>query len=80
MAGGMHFLVGLRTDDYVILAADKSAFAFGAIVVSQEENKEFQLGDKLYMTVIGETGDVANFGDWAKRNLYLYKLRNGTYA
>lgn len=31
----MHFLVGLRTDDYVILAADKSAFAFGAIVVSQ---------------------------------------------
>lgn len=31
----MHFLVGYRTDKYVILASDKSAFAFGALSVSQ---------------------------------------------
>lgn len=28
------------------------------------------------MTAIGEAGDVDNFGDWAKRNIYLYKLRH----
>ncbi|CAD5209593.1 unnamed protein product [Bursaphelenchus xylophilus] len=72
----MHFLVGYRTDKYVILASDKTAFAFGALSVSQDSNKEFQLGDKLFMTAIGEAGDVDNFGDWAKRNIYLYKLRH----
>lgn len=28
------------------------------------------------MTAIGEAGDADNFGDWAKRNIYLYKLRH----
>lgn len=44
------FLLGIRTDDYVILAADKSAFAHGAIVISDENNKEVKLGEKTYMT------------------------------
>lgn len=29
---GMHFLVGIATNDYVILAADKASFAYGAIL------------------------------------------------
>lgn len=31
---GMHFLIGICTNDYVILAADRSCFAHGAIVVT----------------------------------------------
>uniref|UniRef100_F1LHG6 Proteasome subunit beta type-2 n=1 Tax=Ascaris suum TaxID=6253 RepID=F1LHG6_ASCSU len=29
------------------------------------------------MLCIGEDGDVAQFGDWSKRNIQLYKLRYG---
>ena len=29
---GMHFLVGIATKDYVIMAADKASFAYGAIL------------------------------------------------
>jgi len=74
---GLHFLVGIRTDEFVILAADRTAFAHGAIVVSNDEDKSFHLGEKLMMTAIGEKGDVLQFGDWAMRNIQLYKLRNG---
>lgn len=34
MAGGVHFLLGICTKDYVLLAADRSCFAYGAIVVT----------------------------------------------
>uniref|UniRef100_A0A8R1TLT1 Proteasome subunit beta n=3 Tax=Onchocerca TaxID=6281 RepID=A0A8R1TLT1_ONCVO len=74
---GTHFLIGICTDNYVILAADRSCFAHGAIVVTDDEEKKFTLGDKLAMVCIGEDGDVAQFGDWCKRNIQLYKLRYG---
>uniref|UniRef100_A0AC35TLV5 Proteasome subunit beta n=1 Tax=Rhabditophanes sp. KR3021 TaxID=114890 RepID=A0AC35TLV5_9BILA len=74
---GMHFLAGIRTDDYVILASDKSCFAYGAVILTEEQKKEFQLGEKLYMSLIGEDGDVSAFGDFAQKNLHLYQLRNG---
>ncbi|VDM85065.1 unnamed protein product [Strongylus vulgaris] len=32
MAGGMHFLIGIATDEYVILASDKATFAYGAVL------------------------------------------------
>jgi len=73
---GTNFLLGYRTDKFVVLASDKSAFAFGALRISNNASKEYQLGEKLYMTAIGEAGDADNFGDWAKRNIYLYKLRH----
>uniref|UniRef100_A0AC34F5U0 Proteasome subunit beta n=1 Tax=Panagrolaimus sp. ES5 TaxID=591445 RepID=A0AC34F5U0_9BILA len=73
---GMHFLIGCRTDNFTILASDKAAFAYGAVSVSKEDNKNVKLGEKLYMSVIGEAGDVNNFSDWAQRNLSLYKMRN----
>ena len=34
MAGGMHFLVGLATNDFVIIAADKANISFGAIIAT----------------------------------------------
>uniref|UniRef100_A0A915DI88 Proteasome subunit beta n=1 Tax=Ditylenchus dipsaci TaxID=166011 RepID=A0A915DI88_9BILA len=73
----MHFLLGVRTEKFVILAADKDAFAHGAIAISDEYKKEIKLGEKTYMTCIGETGDVDDFGNWTQANLRLYKTRNG---
>ena len=88
----IHYLIGYRTDRFVILVSDKVAFQFGALKVSDglllrvgtiviafrnlDASKEYQLGDNMYMTVMGEAGDADNFGDWAKRNIYLYKLRH----
>jgi hypothetical protein len=34
---GINFLIGYRTDKYVILASDKSAFAFGALRVTDSK-------------------------------------------
>lgn len=31
----MNFLIGIRTDDYVIMASDKNVFAYGAMSVSE---------------------------------------------
>ncbi|KAK5972059.1 Proteasome subunit beta [Trichostrongylus colubriformis] len=77
MAGGMHFLIGIATNDYVILASDKATFAYGAVLADNENDKEYRLGRKLTMMCIGEEGDVAQFGDWTKRNIRLYAIRNG---
>ncbi|KIH57618.1 peptidase, T1 family [Ancylostoma duodenale] len=77
MAGGMHFLIGIATDDYVILASDKATFAYGAVLADDNNDKEYRLGKKLTMMCIGEEGDVAQFGDWTKRNIRLYAIRNG---
>ncbi|MFH4973605.1 hypothetical protein AB6A40_000314 [Gnathostoma spinigerum] len=74
---GTQFLAGICFDSYVLLAADKSCFAYGAIVVTDDHDKRFDLGDKLVMLCIGEDGDVEQFGDWCKRNIQLYKLRYG---
>ncbi|CAD6196291.1 unnamed protein product [Caenorhabditis auriculariae] len=74
---GMHFLVGISTDDYVILAADKATFAYGAVLADNNNDKEFRLGKKMTMMCIGEEGDVAQFGDWTTRNIQLYAIRNG---
>lgn len=30
----MNFLAGIRTDEFVILASDKNAFAHGAVTIS----------------------------------------------
>ncbi|VDM54441.1 unnamed protein product [Angiostrongylus costaricensis] len=77
MAGGMHFLIGISTNNYVLLASDKATFAYGAVLADSENDKEYRLGKKLTMMCIGEEGDVAQFGDWTKRNIRLYAIRNG---
>ncbi|EYC35449.1 hypothetical protein Y032_1052g3498 [Ancylostoma ceylanicum] len=69
----MHFLIGVATDEYVILASDKATFAYGAVLADDRISPR----EKLTMMRIGEEGDVAQFGDWTKRNIRLYAIRNG---
>uniref|UniRef100_A0AC34RKT7 Uncharacterized protein n=1 Tax=Panagrolaimus sp. JU765 TaxID=591449 RepID=A0AC34RKT7_9BILA len=72
----MHFSMGIRTDDFVILASDKSAFLNG-VVVSNDYDKTVKLGDKTYMTVLGKPGDAQNFSRLAQRHMNLFKMSNG---
>lgn len=44
-----------------------------------DDDKEFILGRHMSMLCTGEDGDVAQFGDWTKRNLRLYAIRNGQF-
>ena len=74
---GMNFLLGIATDEYVILSADKNAFAFGAINLAADVTKETKLGENLYMITTGEPADADNFSNWAQANFRLYQTRNG---
>ena len=74
---GSNFLIGLRTDNFVIMAADTNSFMHGALKMSKDHIKEYKLGERLYMVCCGELGDVDSFATWAKANTDLYARRNG---
>lgn len=57
-------------------SCDISYATYAAVQIS-DNDKEYRLGKKLTMMCIGEEGDVAQFGDWTKRNIRLYAIRNG---
>ncbi|KAL3098965.1 hypothetical protein niasHS_000953 [Heterodera schachtii] len=72
-----HFMLGIRTDNWVILAADTTHFLSGAIKISESHQKEYKLGPLTSMVCFGEAGDVDSFANWAKANCDLYSRRNG---
>uniref|UniRef100_A0A915E1T1 Uncharacterized protein n=1 Tax=Ditylenchus dipsaci TaxID=166011 RepID=A0A915E1T1_9BILA len=49
----------------------------GRMLQTVDYNKEYQLGEKLFMTCIGEMADTEDFSNWAQANLRFYKTRNG---
>ncbi|EPB66954.1 hypothetical protein ANCCEY_13955 [Ancylostoma ceylanicum] len=51
MALGMHFLIGIATDEYVILASDEATFAYGAVLA---DDSEFSIGIGVLVTGVGE--------------------------
>ncbi|CAK5080820.1 unnamed protein product [Meloidogyne enterolobii] len=83
---GTHFLIGLRTDNFVILAADRNMYMYGALKLSKgfslflneslnflEYERDYKLGKRLYMICGGESGDMDSFATWAKANIDLYE-------
>lgn len=43
-----------------------------------DDDKMFQLADKLVMAVSGEPGDTVQFAEFISKNIQLYKMRNGS--
>jgi 20S proteasome subunit beta 4 len=74
---GVQFLLGVKFDDFVIIAADRMLFAHGALTLTDQHNKSFSLGDHVIMNCIGEPGDCLQFGEYIEKNLALYKFKNG---
>ncbi|XP_057658391.1 proteasome subunit beta type-2-like [Diorhabda carinulata] len=71
----MECLLGIKFDDFVLIAADMTA-AQSIIVMKTDENKLHELSNKLVMAVSGEPGDTTQFAEYIAKNIQLYKMRN----
>ncbi|XP_066259441.1 proteasome subunit beta type-2-like [Euwallacea similis] len=71
----MECLLGIKFNDFVIIAADRTA-AHSIMVMKSDENKLFKLSNKLVMAVSGESGDTTQFAEYIAKNIQLYKMRN----
>jgi len=47
------------------------------MVMKSDQNKFFNLSDRLVMAVSGESGDTNQFSEYIAKNIALYKMRNG---
>ena len=72
----MECLIGIKFDDFVILAHDNSA-GRSVVMMKQDQDKLFRLDDRLGMVVCGEAGDTVYFGEYIQKNVTLYRMRNG---
>ncbi|CAG9835180.1 unnamed protein product [Diabrotica balteata] len=71
----MECLLGIKFNDYVLVAADMTA-AQSIIVMKTDESKLHKLSNKLVMAVSGESGDTTQFAEYIAKNIQLYKMRN----
>ncbi|XP_060536393.1 proteasome subunit beta type-2-like [Cylas formicarius] len=71
----MECLLGIRFNDFVLIAADRTA-ANSIMVMKSDENKLYKLSNKLVMAVSGEAGDTTQFAEYIEKNIQLYKMRN----
>lgn len=76
MSGGMECLIGIKFDDFVILAHDNSA-GRSIVMMKQDQDKLIRLDDRLGMVLCGEAGDTVYFGEYIQKNVTLYRMRNG---
>lgn len=72
----MDYLFGLKTKDFVVLAADRSRLQ-SIYVLSDEASKCWRLGDSIAMGCVGEGGDAEQFAEYLDKNMQLYRFRNG---
>uniref|UniRef100_A0AC34FE04 Proteasome subunit beta n=1 Tax=Panagrolaimus sp. ES5 TaxID=591445 RepID=A0AC34FE04_9BILA len=72
MMSVMHFMIGCKTDECVILASDKFAYSNG-FLLSKDDCKNIKLGEKLYMCCIGEAVD--KFSEQTQNHFRLHKIR-----
>ncbi|ENN71815.1 proteasome subunit beta type-2 [Dendroctonus ponderosae] len=71
----MECLLGVKFNDFVIIAADRTA-ANSIMVMKSDENKIYKLSNQLVMAVSGESGDTTQFAEYIAKNIQLYKMRN----
>nr|QBH72693.1 proteasome subunit beta type [Isotomurus palustris] len=69
----MECLIGIRFNDFVLVAADTIA-ARSIVVNSHDEDKFCSLSDKLLLAVVGESGDTTQFSEYIQKNIQLYKM------
>ncbi|KAK4883782.1 hypothetical protein RN001_000053 [Aquatica leii] len=72
----MECLLGIKCNDFVIVAADMTR-AQSIMVMKTDENKLHKLSNKLVMAISGEQGDTTQFAEYIAKNIQLYKMHNG---
>ncbi|XP_023017915.1 proteasome beta4 subunit [Leptinotarsa decemlineata] len=71
----MECLLGIKFNDFVLIAADMTA-SQSIIVMKTDENKLHKLSNNIVMAVSGESGDTTQFAEYIAKNIQLYKMRN----
>ena len=72
----MECLIGLKCDDFVIIAHDNKA-GRSIVNMKQDQDKLFKLDKNIGMVVCGEPGDTVYFGEYIQKRIALYGVRNG---
>uniref|UniRef100_A0A5S6R215 Proteasome subunit beta n=1 Tax=Trichuris muris TaxID=70415 RepID=A0A5S6R215_TRIMR len=72
----LNYLFGLKTKDFVILAADTVAVQ-QVWNISREDNKFFPITRRTSIVGVGDGGDMDQFGEYVAKNMVLYEMRNG---
>jgi len=72
----MECLIGIRGKDFVVLAADTVA-GRSIVVYKKDNDKMYDLGKRLVMAVVGDSGDTVQFAEYIAKNIQLYRMRNG---
>merc|ERR1711872_406129 len=72
----MECSIGLCLNDFLMVATDRTN-ARSILVMKDDQQKSYQLSDKLIMTAVGESGDTNQFAEFITKNIQLYKMQNG---
>ncbi|KAJ8735229.1 hypothetical protein PYW07_006849 [Mythimna separata] len=69
-------LIGVQCNDFAMIAADQTNTQ-SIIVMKHDENKLYDMSNKLVMGAIGDPGDRVQFTQFIDKNVQLYRMRNG---
>ncbi|VDP72082.1 unnamed protein product [Echinostoma caproni] len=72
----MECVIGLRTDNFCIVAADTRA-SRSICTMKHDEEKMFKFSTRILAAVCGEAGDTNQFSEFIQQNMQLYEIRNG---
>ncbi len=72
----MECLIGIKCDNFVIIAHDNKA-GRSIVNMKQDQDKIFKLDKNIGMVVCGEPGDTFYFGEYIQKNIALYRIKNG---
>ncbi|XP_017468117.1 PREDICTED: probable proteasome subunit beta type-2 [Rhagoletis zephyria] len=71
----METILGIRGDDFAIVAADTTQ-ARSIVVMKEDENKIHKISNSVVFATMGESGDTVQFTEFISKNIALYKMRN----
>eukprot|EP00761_Pharyngomonas_kirbyi_P008214 gb/GECH01008225.1/.p1 GENE.gb/GECH01008225.1/~~gb/GECH01008225.1/.p1 ORF type:complete len:204 (+),score=46.23 gb/GECH01008225.1/:1-612(+) len=69
-------LLGIVGKDFCLLAADATA-SFSIILMKDDEDKLMHLDDHKILAAGGEKGDRAQFTEFIRKNMELYRFKEG---
>jgi 20S proteasome subunit beta 4 len=72
----MECLIGIKCDSFSLIAHDNTA-GRSVLVMKQNQDKVFHLGDHISMVLCGESGDTVYFGEFIQKNLAYYRIKHG---
>jgi len=72
----MECLIGVCGKDFVVIASDNLA-CHSIVAMKHDDNKQFELSDKMVMAVCGDPGDMTNYAEYIQKNLKLYEMIHG---